>query len=35
MKLTIDRKWHKATYTIGRLYVDGIYYFNILCVKVI
>ena len=30
MKLTLDRKWHKATYTIGRLYVDGIYYFNTL-----
>lgn len=28
MELTIDRKWKKATYTIGRLYVDGIYYFN-------
>ena len=28
MKLTIDRKWKKATYTIGRLYVDGIFYFN-------
>ena len=30
MKITIDRKWKKATYTICRLYVDGIYYFNTL-----
>ena len=26
MKLTIDRKWKKATYCIGVLYVDGIRY---------
>ena len=30
MKLTIDRKWKKATYTIGRLYVDGLFYCNTL-----
>ena len=30
MKILIDRKWKKATYTIGRLYVDGIYYCNTL-----
>ena len=30
MKMTIDRKWHKPTYTIGRLYIDGNYYFNTL-----
>ena len=30
MKLTIDRKWKKATYTIGRLYIDGLYYCNTL-----
>lgn len=23
MKITIDRKWAKAGYTVGRLYVDG------------
>ena len=30
MKLTIDRKWKKPTYTIGRLYVDGLFYCNTL-----
>ena len=30
MKITIDRKWKKATYTIGRLYVDGLFYCNTL-----
>lgn len=30
MKLRVERKWPKATYTIGRLYVDGIYFCNTL-----
>jgi hypothetical protein len=30
MKLFVDRKWKKATYTIGRLYVDGEYFCNTL-----
>ena len=30
MKLTVERKWKKATYTIGRLYIDGLYYCNTL-----
>ena len=30
MKIKVERKWKKATYTIGRLYVDGLYYFNTL-----
>ena len=30
MKLTIERRWPKVTYTIGRLYIDGIYYCNTL-----
>lgn len=30
MELTIDRKWKKATYTIGRLYIDGLFYCNTL-----
>ncbi len=30
MKLRIERKWPKPTYTIGRLYIDGIYYCNTL-----
>ena len=30
MKLKVDRRWKKATYTIGRLYIDGIYYCNTL-----
>lgn len=28
MKLKIERRWKKATYTIGRFYIDGIFYFN-------
>lgn len=30
MKLELERKWPKATYTIGRLYIDGLYYCNTL-----
>ena len=30
MKITIDRKWPKDTYTIGRLYVNGTYFCNTL-----
>ena len=30
MKVKVERKWPKATYTIGRLYIDGIYYCNTL-----
>ena len=30
MKLLIERKWKKSTYTIGRLYVDGVYFCNTL-----
>ena len=30
MKLYVDRKWPKATYTIGRLYIDGILFCNTL-----
>ena len=30
MKLRVERRWKKATYTIGRLYIDGIYYCNTL-----
>ena len=30
MKLKVERRWPKATYTIGRLYIDGIYYCNTL-----
>ena len=30
MKLTLTRNWRKATYTIGRLYVDGVYFANTL-----
>lgn len=30
MKIKVERKWKKATYTIGRLYVDGLYYFETL-----
>ena len=30
MKLEIERKWPKATYTIGRLYVDGVLFCNTL-----
>lgn len=28
MKILIDRKWKKETYTIGKLYVDGILFCN-------
>lgn len=28
MKILIDRKWKKETYTIGRLYVDGVLFCN-------
>ena len=30
MKLELERRWKKATYTIGRLYVDGVYFCNTL-----
>ena len=30
MKLLVDRKWKKETYTIGRLYVDGFLFSNTL-----
>ena len=30
MKLRVERKWPKATYTIGRLYIDGMFYCNTL-----
>ena len=30
MKLTVDRKWKKANYTIGNLYVDGSKFCNTL-----
>lgn len=30
MKLLVERRWKKATYTIGRLYVDGQYECNTL-----
>ena len=30
MRIKVERKWKKATYTIGRLYVDGLYYFETL-----
>lgn len=30
MKLTLTRNWRKATYTIGKLYVDGVYCCNTL-----
>lgn len=30
MKLKVERKWPKATYTIGRLFVDGKYFCNTL-----
>lgn len=30
MKLTVERKWKKADYTIGRLYIDGEYVCNTL-----
>ena len=30
MKLTLERRWKKDTYTIGRLYVDGAFFCNTL-----
>ena len=30
MKLKVERRWKKATYTIGRIYIDGVYYCNTL-----
>ena len=30
MKLKVDRKWKKETYTIGRLYIDGQFFCNTL-----
>lgn len=30
MKLKVERRWKKATYTIGRFYIDGILYCNTL-----
>lgn len=30
MKLELERRWKKATYTIGRLYVDGVFFCNTL-----
>ena len=30
MRLKVERRWPKATYTIGRLYIDGIFYYNTL-----
>ena len=30
MKIKVERRWPKATYTIGRLYIDGLYYCNTL-----
>lgn len=30
MKIRVERKWPKATYTIGRFYIDGILYCNTL-----
>ena len=30
MKLKVERRWPKPTYTIGRLYIDGLYYCNTL-----
>lgn len=29
-KILINRKWPKANYTIGRLFVDGVFWFNTL-----
>lgn len=26
LHLTVDRKWKKSAYTIGRLYIDGVYF---------
>ena len=30
MKLLLDRKWKKEGYTIGQLYVDGVFFSNTL-----
>ena len=30
MKILIDRKWKKEDYTIGKLYVDGVFFSNTL-----
>ena len=30
MKIKVERRWPKATYTIGRFYIDGMYYCNTL-----
>lgn len=30
MKLKVERRWPKETYTIGRLYVNGVYFCNTL-----
>lgn len=30
MKLKVERRWRKETYTIGRLYVDGVFFCNTL-----
>lgn len=30
MKLTVDRKWKKECYTIGKLFVDGVFFCNTL-----
>ena len=30
MKIKVERKWPKGTYTIGRFYIDGIFYCNTL-----
>lgn len=30
MRLKVERRWKKTTYTIGRLYVDGFYFCNTL-----
>ena len=28
MKLLLERKWKKDTYTIGRLYINGVFFSN-------
>lgn len=30
MELVVDRKWKKEKYTIGKLYIDGVYFCNTL-----
>ena len=30
MKIVVERKWKKDTYSIGRLYIDGVYFCNTL-----